>query len=217
MRPFLQIALDVTTREKAIELAQKTRDFVDILEAGTPLIKAEGLGVVGELKRLFPDKKIAADMKTADTGALEARLAFGAGADLSTVLGCASLPTIESAILESRSWGGQIVVDLIGVEDKLSRVRELTELKPDYFGVHTGIDEQLRGKSPFQEIEELSAMGVPLLVAGGIDQRNLERLAGFCPAIIVVGGGITKSEHPEEAAKAIGDKICRLWPSENQK
>ena len=43
----------------------------DWVEAGTPLIKAEGLTAVRALKAEFPDKTIVADMKTMDAGRVE--------------------------------------------------------------------------------------------------------------------------------------------------
>ncbi|MDI6689890.1 MAG: orotidine 5'-phosphate decarboxylase [Actinomycetota bacterium] len=214
MKPLLQVALDITDREKALRLAAETANFVDIIEAGTPLIKTVGLSIVRELKRLFPKKSIVADMKTADVGALEAKLAFEAGADLTTVLGSASLFTIEEAILEAKIHGKKVMVDLIGVEDKLTRAQEIQRLNPDYIGIHTGIDEQVKGKSPFQNIRELIKLKVPLAVAGGIKLENLERLREFKPAIIIVGGGIIRKEKPGEAAKAIKEKINELWPQD---
>ncbi len=211
MKPLLQVALDIIDREKTLRLAAETANSVDIIEAGTPLIKTVGLSIVRELKRLFPRKSIVADMKTADTGALEARLAFEAGADMTTVLGSASLFTIEEAILEAKIRGKKVMVDLIGVEDKLTRAQVIQRLNPDYIGVHTGIDEQVKGKSPFQNVRELIKLKVPLAVAGGIKLENLERLREFKPAIIIVGGGIIRKERPGEAAKAIKEKINELW------
>lgn len=213
MRPLLQVALDVTDGEKALSLAQEVKDFVDILEAGTPLIKAKGIEIVSKLKKLAPEKKVTADMKTADIGAVEAGIAFRAGADIVTVLACAYPSTIEAAILEARIHEKQVMVDMVGTIKKSTKVRQLKGLKPDYFCVHTGIDEQLKGKTPFQDLKEIATIkNVTLAVAGGIKLENLDQLADFQPAIIIVGAGITKKNNPREAAKAIKEEIDRLWP-----
>ena len=39
----LQVAMDLLTTEDALELAGKVAEYVDIIELGTPLIKAAGL------------------------------------------------------------------------------------------------------------------------------------------------------------------------------
>jgi len=76
-------------------MVHKVAPFVDIIEAGTPLIKQEGLRIISILKECFPEKLILADMKTMDAGGLEAKLAYDAGADLVTVLAVATTPPSE--------------------------------------------------------------------------------------------------------------------------
>jgi hypothetical protein len=50
------------------------RAGVDWLEAGTPLIIAEGMNGVRALRKEFPDVPIVADLKTMDGGWLEAQM-----------------------------------------------------------------------------------------------------------------------------------------------
>ncbi len=50
----LQVALDLLTIEDALELAGKVAEHVDIIELGTPLIKAEGLSAVTAIKEAHP-------------------------------------------------------------------------------------------------------------------------------------------------------------------
>ncbi len=80
MRPIVQISLDVTTLEEAIETAELARRAgVDWLEAGTPLILSQGLKSVRELRARFPGVPIVADLKTMDGGYLEAEMMAKAG------------------------------------------------------------------------------------------------------------------------------------------
>ena len=73
MNTIVQISLDVTNIPEAIETAQMAlRAGVDWLEAGTPLIIAEGMNGVRALRREFPNVPIVADLKTMDGGYLEA-------------------------------------------------------------------------------------------------------------------------------------------------
>lgn len=62
----LQIALDLDSADKAVAMAAQVYGLVDIIELGTPLMLKEGVGVVGLMKRRFPDAPILADMKITD-------------------------------------------------------------------------------------------------------------------------------------------------------
>lgn len=69
MKPIVQISLDLTTIPEALETARMAvRAGVDWLEAGTPLIIAEGMNGVRALRAEFPDRPIVADLKTMDGG-----------------------------------------------------------------------------------------------------------------------------------------------------
>ncbi|HSH78319.1 MAG TPA: orotidine 5'-phosphate decarboxylase / HUMPS family protein, partial [Herpetosiphonaceae bacterium] len=67
MQPIVQISLDLTSIEEALATARiAVQAGVDWLEAGTPLLLAEGLHAVRALRREFPDHPIVADLKTMD-------------------------------------------------------------------------------------------------------------------------------------------------------
>ena len=67
--PLVQLALDFPTTEQALRMAEiGVRAGVDILEAGTPLIVAQGAECIGALARAFPNYPILADYKTMDSG-----------------------------------------------------------------------------------------------------------------------------------------------------
>ena len=75
MKPILQVALDFVDLKRAMKLAEESvAGGADWLEAGTPLIKSEGLNCIRELRKKFPYIKIVADMKTADVGRTEVKL-----------------------------------------------------------------------------------------------------------------------------------------------
>ena len=72
MKTIVQISLDLTNIPEAIATAQEAvRAGVDWLEAGTPLIIAEGMNGVRALRKEFPGIPIVADLKTMDGGWLE--------------------------------------------------------------------------------------------------------------------------------------------------
>jgi len=196
----LQVALDLTSKRKALDICRKIAKHVDIIELGTPLIKQEGLKIVKDFKQF--KKPIVADLKTMDTGFLEAELAFKAGADISTVCAAAGKETIKQAIKAARKYKGQIMVDLIGVKNVVEAAKEASNLGANYVCVHTGIDMQYLGKTPFADLKKVSKV-VPckkLAVAGGINLENIAKIIKFKPAIIIVGGAITKAKNPEDIA-----------------
>ncbi|MBI5025618.1 MAG: orotidine 5'-phosphate decarboxylase [Nitrospirae bacterium] len=205
---LLQVALDLLSIEQAIKVAEAAVDYVDIIEAGTPLIKSEGIRAVEALRENFEEKTIFADMKIMDAGALEARMAFEAGADIVSMCAQASIETITEAIGETRRWNKKAVVDLIGCRDWVLRAKELKHLPIDCFCLHTSLDEQTKGKRPFERLEGfVREMHLPYCIAGGIKPGDIPLIMPFGPSIIIVGGYITKAESPGDAARKVKEAI----------
>lgn len=205
---LLQIALDCLKIGEALRISSGVEDYVDIIEVGTPLLKSEGLRTVEILKKVFMEKIIFADTKTMDVGDLEAKMAFDAGADMMSVCSRAPKQTIKAAIDEGKIRNKKVLVDLLGEKDKIQAAEELKVMEPHYFCIHTGIDEQRAGKSPFEIIEAFSKkISIPFAVAGGIKCEDISKLMPFNPAIIIVGSCITKSQNPKEMAKLLQAEI----------
>lgn len=206
--PILQLALDFADLKRALAVAAEAAPYVDWLEAGTPLIKSEGLNSVRELKKRFPDKKIVADMKIADTGAFEVEMAAKAGADVVTVMAIVDDSTIREACEAGRRLNAKIMADFLGVADVKRRAHELKALGVDYANLHIGIDQQMKGMSVFKLLETFPK-GMPFAIAGGIDAATAPKAAASGAEIIIVGGAITKAANPAKAAKEIRDAISK--------
>ncbi|WP_048152148.1 bifunctional 3-hexulose-6-phosphate synthase/6-phospho-3-hexuloisomerase [Palaeococcus ferrophilus] len=204
---ILQVALDLTDIETAMSIAEKAaRGGAHWLEVGTPLVKTEGMRAVELMKRRFPDRKIVADLKTMDTGALEVEIAARHGADVVSILAVADDKTIKDAVKVARRYGVRVMVDLIGVKDKVKRAKELEAMGVDYILVHTGIDEQLQGKSPLEDLEKvIKAVKIPVAVAGGLNLETIPKVIELGATIIIVGGAITKAQDPEKVTRQIID------------
>jgi 3-hexulose-6-phosphate synthase/6-phospho-3-hexuloisomerase len=201
----LQLALDFVDLHRAVHVAERAVPAgVDWLEAGTPLIKSEGLDAVRELKRLFPGKAIVADMKIMDAGRIEVEAAAKAGAQIIDVLGTATDATIEECIQAGKNYGARIVVDLIAVADPVGRAKQVEELGVDYITVHVAIDEQMRGRDPFTILQAVSqAVQIPVGVAGGINSETAAAAVAHGATYVIVGGAITKALDPEAATREI--------------
>ncbi len=112
MKPIVQISLDLTNINEAIETARMAiRAGVDWLEAGTPLILAEGLHGIRALRSEFPNTPIVADLKTMDGGYLEAEMMAGAGATHVVVMARAHEETIRCVVKAGRDFGIQVMGD----------------------------------------------------------------------------------------------------------
>lgn len=206
----IQVALDFINKEDALRVTSKIYDFDNvILEAGTPLIKAEGITVLRELKQKFPDKPLLADMKTMDVGDIEAKLAFANGAEYTTVLGVANRETIEKVIEVAKEYNAKVVVDLIGVQDIKSFLVKIKGLNPDILCIHRGIDvEKSLKEGKKYDIKELINFlkrntNYKIAVAGGINDTTAPLYVEYGADILVIGRYITKSSDPRSALQRI--------------
>lgn len=200
----LQLAMDVLTIEDALELSGKVAEYVDIIELGTPLVKNAGLSAVTAIKEAHPDKIVFADLKTMDAGELEADIAFTAGADLVTVLGVADDSTIAGAIKAGRAHGKGVVVDLIGVDDKAARAKEVTGLGAEFVEFHAGLDEQAQDGYDLNTLLTAGKeAGVAFSVAGGVKLATVADVQASGADVAVVGGGIYSADDPALAAKEL--------------
>jgi 3-hexulose-6-phosphate synthase/6-phospho-3-hexuloisomerase len=209
MKTILQVALDQMNEHRALAIAQDSVEGgVDWLEAGTPLIKSEGMEVVRKLKELFPKKTLVADMKTMDTGAFETEMAAKAGADIVCILAASDDSTIIDAVKSGRKYGVKIMVDLIGIEDKVKRAKALEKIGVDYLCMHVGIDEQMIGKTPVEICSSIvKNTNIPLAVAGGINSETAADVVNAGASIVIVGGAITKAKDVTKATELIKKAI----------
>ncbi len=219
--PLLQVALDFLRVKEAVKLVRELSELsIDIYEVGTPLIKSEGIDAVRILKLVIPPSSLLlADMKTADTGSLEVRMAYEGGADVSTVLATAANEVIKSALGEGRKLGVDIIVDTIGIkgDEVLSRVGKLVDMGVEIVNIHTAIDVQRAlGERVVRSAELIRKLvreypNLFISVSGGIRPQDVGTLLESGASIIVVGSYITKSPDPRkstmETLEAMGRKV----------
>ncbi|TXE11413.1 3-hexulose-6-phosphate synthase [Algoriphagus aquimarinus] len=204
----LQVAIDLLTTEDAIALATKVAPYVDIIELGTPLIKSEGLAVITAMKKAFPDKLVFADFKTADAGELEAEMAFKAGADYITILGATGDSTIVGAVKAAKAYGKAVVVDTIGVKDRVKRAQEVYALGVEFVELHAGLDEQAEDGYSIQVlIDEASRAGVPVSIAGGVNLSSIKAVKDSGAVVAVAGAAIYGAKDPAQAAKELKELL----------
>lgn len=202
----LQLALDEMNLVDALRFTDVIKEYVDIIEIGTPFCLEEGSRAIREFRRFFPDKEILADLKIMDGGYFEADNAFKAGADYVTVLGVSDILTIKGAQDAARDHGKKLVVDMICVADMPARIRELEEkVGVDILAVHTGADQQAAGRTSLQDLEVMTryAKKAGISVAGGINSKSIDQYVAFNPDIIICGSGLGHAKDPLAEARAI--------------
>jgi len=205
----LQVALDFLELPRALAVA---RDAVaggaDYIEAGTPLIKSEGLDAVRELRAAFPDRTIVADLKTMDAGKIEAEAAAKAGANVVTVLGAAETSTIRECVEAGRHYGVHVAVDLLGLGDPVAFAAEAKALGVAWLDVHCAIDAQMHGADPLELLKAVrDVTDLTLAVAGGLNSETAAAAAAAGADVIIVGGAITKAKDPAAATADIRKAI----------
>jgi 3-hexulose-6-phosphate synthase len=200
MKPILQISLDLTNIDEALETAAMAlRAGVDWLEAGTPLILAEGLHGVRKLREAFPNIPIVADLKTMDGGYLEAEMMAKAGATHVVVMARAHEETIKCVVKAGKDYGIGVMGDNLGCPDMVAGARFLEDLGCDFVIHHIGYDER-RGiaasgrpmPSPLDQLREVvAAVKVPVQAVGGLTLEQAIQCPKYGAPLVVLGAPLT--------------------------
>ncbi len=219
IKPILQVALDLLELDRAIEIAKEAvAGGADWIEAGTPLIKSEGMDAVRELRKALPGVKIVADMKTVDTGTMEVEMAAKAGAGVVAMLASSDDSTIEEAIRAARQFGAEIMVDLLTSSDPVQRSREMEKLGVDYICVHVGIDQQMMGKDTIDFLKEIvKVVKTPVAAAGGINASSASEAVANGASLVIVGGNIARSADVTGSTRAIREALDQAKPWEGER
>ncbi|MDI6655747.1 MAG: bifunctional 5,6,7,8-tetrahydromethanopterin hydro-lyase/3-hexulose-6-phosphate synthase, partial [Candidatus Hydrothermarchaeota archaeon] len=203
--PYLEVAFDIPDwrRVEGIIRALPRSDAI-IIEAGTPLIKRYGVEVVQKIHQMRPETVVLADMKTLDTGNLEARMAGDATADVIGFSGLAPLKTMEKFIEECQKIGALSLLDTLNVPDPVEVLKKL-KVKPDIVELHRAIDVEHIEKFQWGNIPEIRKVcnnKVSIAVAGGIRVDNVKDALKSGADILVVGRAITAAKDVAGAARA---------------
>ncbi|UCH32853.1 MAG: bifunctional 5,6,7,8-tetrahydromethanopterin hydro-lyase/3-hexulose-6-phosphate synthase [Candidatus Bathyarchaeota archaeon] len=203
--PYLQIALDIPSLERTKSIIKNLPDSDRIiLEVGTPLLKKYGVRVVQELREIAKDIFIIADLKTLDVGKVEVDLAFEETADAVVAAGVAAKETLNKFIYEAKKLGIYAVVDMMNVEDPVSKLTTLKEL-PNIVVLHRGIDTETGRTHGLERIQELkqafAGQKFLVAVAGGIVPEVAVEALEKGADILVVGRYVTQSKDVKRSVR----------------
>jgi 3-hexulose-6-phosphate synthase/6-phospho-3-hexuloisomerase len=189
--PIVQLSLDLTSLDEALETAAiGVEAGVDWLEAGTPLLLAEGLHAVEALRTRFPRHPIVADLKTMDGGYLEAEMMAKAGASLVVVMGRAHEATIRRVVEAGRDFGIKVMGDNLAAGDRVACAKWMAGLGVDFIVHHIGYDERnmIPGLSPLDELDAVvRAVSIPVQAVGGLSIQQAIECPARGAALVVLG------------------------------
>ena len=200
----VQISLDLTDLDEAISTARVAVEAgVDWIEAGTPLLLAEGLRAVRALRAAFPAHPIVADLKTMDGGYLEAEMMAKAGATHVVVMARAHAETVRAVVQAGRDYNIKVMGDNLACEDKAGASRMMEELGVDYIVHHTGFDERngavAAGRarpSPLDELDAVvKAVSIPVQAVGGLSVEEAIAMPKRGAPLVVLGAPLTIDAH----------------------
>ncbi len=144
--PYIGVELkfDDWRRIEGVLKALPRKDGI-IIKVGAPLIKKYGIEVCQKIHELRPESVLIADMKTLDTGNLEARMAGDATSDVVVFSGLATIKTQERFIEEAHNIGVLAYMDTINVPNPLKVINQLS-VKPDIVELRGDIDKGMTNK-----------------------------------------------------------------------
>lgn len=197
---FIQLALDRMNIEEAIRLTQKVEENVGWIEIGTSLIKEFGMKSVRSFRNAFPKKMLLADMKIIDNARYECDLAFTAGANVVTVMGCGPLITVQLVAETARNANQNFMIDLLNTTEK-QQIFLRDTFTDAIFCLHTSKDQQERNGDTFRS-NDIDWNGRRIAVAGGLNEETLPPIiVQLRPEIFIIGSSITKATNPVAAIR----------------
>ena len=200
MKTIVQISLDITNIPEALATAHLARRCgIDWLEAGTPLIIAEGMNGVRALREAFPKVPIVADLKTMDGGWLEAQMMAEAGATHVVVMERAHPETIKVVVKAGKDFGVKVMGDNLGAPNMIDSAKRLEDFGCDFVIHHVGYDERrglaAAGKpfpSPLDQLREVvRAVKIPVQAVGGLSIEQAVRTPEYGAPLVVLGAPLT--------------------------
>lgn len=212
--PYLQVALDLDNLDVMERIIKDLPDKERVLlEAGTPLVKKFGVGVVSKIRALRPDAFIIADLKTLDVGRVEVKMAADETADAVAISGLGTVESIAKAIQETQKQGIYSILDMMNVADFEEKLVALPDdLKPDIVLLHRNVDLETYLAEKGEDTSDISAWGNIraikeiinnglVAVAGGITPDNVEEALDKGADIIIAGRYIIGSRDVRRSAQ----------------
>jgi orotidine-5'-phosphate decarboxylase len=207
----LIIALDVTDRRSALDIARQVCDYVDAIKIGYPLALAEGLSIIRQLKQYSP---VIADFKVADipnTDRLICEHVFKAGADGIIVHGFTGQDSLEACVQVAKQYEKDIyVVAEMSHPGGVEFFRPIAE-KIAYLAAIAGASGLVAPATRPERVKQIRAViGDKLtIISPGVGTQGGSAADAISAGAdwVIVGRSIYNSDDPANAARKICEQI----------
>jgi orotidine-5'-phosphate decarboxylase len=202
----LILALDVTSRERALFLTDLLKDRFDAIKIGYPLILSSGLGIVQEISKLAP---VIADLKVADipnTNRLICEAVLEKGASGIIAHAFPGMDSLMACIDCTAAYGADLYVvtemSHPGAEQFMAPLAEnLARLAVDVNAA--GVIAPATRPEKIKLIR--SIIGNRMIISPGVGAQGGSALQAIRAGAdyLIVGRSVFEAEDPKEAAKKV--------------
>ncbi|MCL7416022.1 MAG: orotidine-5'-phosphate decarboxylase [ANME-2 cluster archaeon] len=209
----LILAMDVTDKDAALDITEKTAPYLDAVKVGYPLVLVAGVDIISDLARFAP---VIADLKVADipnTDRLILQQAYRAGAEAVIVHAFTGRDSLESCVAEAGIWGRDVfaVTEMShpGAADFMAAPAEdMARMAADcgVNGVVAPATRPERVKQIRDIVGDLTIISPGVGAQGGSAGDTIQAGADY----VIVGRSIYQSPDPAAAAKQIADEIVSV-------
>jgi 3-dehydro-L-gulonate-6-phosphate decarboxylase len=212
-KPLLQMALDATDIDSALDSVKSVADQLDVIEVGTILAFAHGVDSVAIVRQKYPKHIIVCDMKITDASAILARLAMQAGANWVTVSAAAHIETIRAAKKVTDEFAGEVQIELYG-HWTLDDAQAWIDMGITQAIYHRSRDAELAGVSwtenDLLKMQQLSDLGIELSITGGIVPEDLHLFKNLKVKAFIAGRALASKEG-QHIAQSFITEINKHW------
>ena len=206
------LALDVLSMDQARELLDEISDYLDTIKIGYPLVLAEGLEAVTQVKEEY-QCKIITDFKVADIPATNQKIAdvtFQAGADALIVHGFVGPDSVGSCVESAEKYGKEVFLLTEMSHPGASQFLQPVSMDIARMGMEMGIQNYVGPSTRLDRLEKIrSIIGKDsFLISPGVGTQggDPKDTLKFADALII-GRSIYLAPDPVESLKSIIDSI----------
>jgi orotidine-5'-phosphate decarboxylase len=202
----LILALDVSSRERALSLARSLESYFDAVKVGYPLILSEGIGIIKEISAFCP---VIADLKIADipnTNRMICEAALKAGAKGIIAHAFPGIDSLKACVEAASSYDAQVfAVTEMSHPGAMDFMAPLAE-KLARLAVDAGADGVVAPATRPERIKLIrSIVGSKMIISPGVGvQGGSAKDAWDAGAdYLIIGRSVTSSENPTASLKRL--------------